>query len=126
MMLSFGKVDDFLQEKEDRMKLTLSFILGGIVGLVIGIILGKSGLVEAAAAKLAKIRMPLIQIPESPLTEGLRFLLKLPSMNIVAFAIWLLIFLAVAWWLAGPLNVKRIVIVVALAIIWAIISFVIS
>jgi len=97
-----------------------------ILGIIVGIVLGKSGLIDVAAAELAKIQMPLIQIPESPLTDGLRFLLKLPSMNIVAFAMGLLIFLAVAWWLAGPLNVKRILVVVSLAIIWAIISFVVS
>jgi apolipoprotein N-acyltransferase len=104
------------------MKLASSFVLG----ILLGVLIAKSSLIDAAISELSKVRMPSIEVPESPLTEGLRFLLKLPSLDIIAFAMGLLIFIAIAWWIGGSSNARKIIITVALLIVWAILSFIVT
>jgi hypothetical protein len=102
------------------MKSAASFV----IGCLSGILAAKSGVIDAAIGKLAKIQVPSINLPANPLTMSLGFLLKLPSLNFGAFAIMLLIFVGLSWWLAKP-NVRRVLVAVALMIVWAIISLVI-
>jgi hypothetical protein len=102
------------------MKSAASFV----IGCLSGILAAKSGVIDAAIGKLAKIQVPSINLPATPLAQSLGFLLKLPSLNYGAFTILLLIFVGLSWWLAGP-NVRKILVAVVLAIVWAIISLVI-
>jgi len=96
-----------------------------ILGIIVGIVLGKSGLIDVAAAELAKIQMPPVKIPENPFIESLKFLLEFPSINYIAFALGVLIIIAIAWWIGGAQNAKKILVVAVLAIIWGLISYII-
>jgi len=96
------------------------------VVLALGIVIGRSILIELVASELAKIHMPSINIPEGPLLTDLRLLLALPAFHYIAFGLVIIAFNVLAWWIGGAQNAKKIVIVDLIAITWGIISFLVT